>query len=161
MIAAFWHRPRPYETHPGVYHLSHSHDPSFPGPCERGLRDRLRRLLRRPPPGAPVPRDRDADRRRPHLRRRALPVGRARRRGGRRAGRGPGRVPLPAAAATSDPATRAADRSRGRAVLPPLRPDRGRSARRGESAARIAWSDSRSGDSEITVAGRLNSLAPA
>ena len=30
VIAAFWHRPRPYETHPGVYHLSHSHDPSFP-----------------------------------------------------------------------------------------------------------------------------------
>lgn len=25
-----WHRPRPYESHPGVYHLSHSHDPSFP-----------------------------------------------------------------------------------------------------------------------------------
>jgi undecaprenyl-diphosphatase len=25
-----WHRPRPYETHPQVYHLSHSHDPSFP-----------------------------------------------------------------------------------------------------------------------------------
>ena len=25
-----WHRPRPYETHPHVYHLSHSHDPSFP-----------------------------------------------------------------------------------------------------------------------------------
>ncbi len=31
LIAAFiWHRPRPYETHPQVYHLSHSHDPSFP-----------------------------------------------------------------------------------------------------------------------------------
>ena len=29
-IAAIWHRPRPYESHPGVYHLSHSHDPSFP-----------------------------------------------------------------------------------------------------------------------------------
>ena len=29
-IASFWHRPRPYETHPGVYHLSNSHDPSFP-----------------------------------------------------------------------------------------------------------------------------------
>jgi undecaprenyl-diphosphatase len=29
-IAAFWHRPRPYESHPGVYHLSNSHDPSFP-----------------------------------------------------------------------------------------------------------------------------------
>src|SRR5919205_510374 len=27
---AIWHRPRPYETHPGVYHLSNSHDPSFP-----------------------------------------------------------------------------------------------------------------------------------
>jgi len=25
-----WHRPRPYEAHPGVYHLSNSHDPSFP-----------------------------------------------------------------------------------------------------------------------------------
>ena len=25
-----WHRPRPYETHPQVYHLTHSHDPSFP-----------------------------------------------------------------------------------------------------------------------------------
>lgn len=25
-----WHRPRPYETHPLVYHLSNSHDPSFP-----------------------------------------------------------------------------------------------------------------------------------
>lgn len=25
-----WHRSRPYETHPQVYHLSHSHDPSFP-----------------------------------------------------------------------------------------------------------------------------------
>jgi undecaprenyl-diphosphatase len=25
-----WHRPRPYESHPGVYHLTHSHDPSFP-----------------------------------------------------------------------------------------------------------------------------------
>jgi membrane-associated phospholipid phosphatase len=25
-----WHRPRPYEAHPGVYHLTHSHDPSFP-----------------------------------------------------------------------------------------------------------------------------------
>ena len=25
-----WHRPRPYQTHPQVYHLSHSHDPSFP-----------------------------------------------------------------------------------------------------------------------------------
>lgn len=25
-----WHRARPYETHPQVYHLSHSHDPSFP-----------------------------------------------------------------------------------------------------------------------------------
>jgi undecaprenyl-diphosphatase len=27
---AIWHRPRPYETHPQVYHLSQSHDPSFP-----------------------------------------------------------------------------------------------------------------------------------
>jgi undecaprenyl-diphosphatase len=25
-----WHRPRPYESHPGVYHLTHSHDASFP-----------------------------------------------------------------------------------------------------------------------------------
>jgi undecaprenyl-diphosphatase len=25
-----WHRPRPYESHPQVYHLAHSHDPSFP-----------------------------------------------------------------------------------------------------------------------------------
>jgi undecaprenyl-diphosphatase len=25
-----WHRARPYEAHPQVYHLSHSHDPSFP-----------------------------------------------------------------------------------------------------------------------------------
>ena len=25
-----WHRPRPYESHPEAYHLSHSHDPSFP-----------------------------------------------------------------------------------------------------------------------------------
>jgi undecaprenyl-diphosphatase len=25
-----WHRPRPYESHSLVYHLSHSHDPSFP-----------------------------------------------------------------------------------------------------------------------------------
>ena len=25
-----WHRPRPYEAHPQVYHLSQSHDPSFP-----------------------------------------------------------------------------------------------------------------------------------
>lgn len=25
-----WHRARPYESHPQVYHLSHSHDPSFP-----------------------------------------------------------------------------------------------------------------------------------
>jgi undecaprenyl-diphosphatase len=25
-----WHRPRPYESHPQVYHLSNSHDPSFP-----------------------------------------------------------------------------------------------------------------------------------
>jgi undecaprenyl-diphosphatase len=25
-----WHRPRPYESHPQVYHLTHSHDPSFP-----------------------------------------------------------------------------------------------------------------------------------
>ena len=27
---AIWHRPRPYESHPGVYHLTDSHDPSFP-----------------------------------------------------------------------------------------------------------------------------------
>jgi len=25
-----WHRPRPYESHPAVYHLTQSHDPSFP-----------------------------------------------------------------------------------------------------------------------------------
>ena len=25
-----WHRPRPYEAHPGAYHLTQSHDPSFP-----------------------------------------------------------------------------------------------------------------------------------
>ena len=25
-----WHRPRPYESHPGVYHLSSAPDPSFP-----------------------------------------------------------------------------------------------------------------------------------
>ena len=30
LIAAAWDRPRPYETHPNVYHLSNSHDPSFP-----------------------------------------------------------------------------------------------------------------------------------
>jgi membrane-associated phospholipid phosphatase len=30
VIAAFWHRPRPYESHAGVYHLTQSHDPSFP-----------------------------------------------------------------------------------------------------------------------------------
>lgn len=30
VIARFWHRPRPYESHAGVYHLSSSHDPSFP-----------------------------------------------------------------------------------------------------------------------------------
>ncbi len=30
VVALIWHRPRPYETHPGVYHLSASHDPSFP-----------------------------------------------------------------------------------------------------------------------------------
>ncbi len=30
LIASFWDRPRPYETHPGVYTLSHSHDASFP-----------------------------------------------------------------------------------------------------------------------------------
>jgi undecaprenyl-diphosphatase len=29
-IAQIWHRPRPYETHPQVYHLTKSHDPSFP-----------------------------------------------------------------------------------------------------------------------------------
>jgi membrane-associated phospholipid phosphatase len=27
---AIWDRPRPYESHPGAYHLSSSHDPSFP-----------------------------------------------------------------------------------------------------------------------------------
>jgi membrane-associated phospholipid phosphatase len=30
VLAAIWDRPRPYESHPGVYHLSDSHDPSFP-----------------------------------------------------------------------------------------------------------------------------------
>jgi undecaprenyl-diphosphatase len=31
LIAAVWHRDRPYETHPLVYHPhAHSHDPSFP-----------------------------------------------------------------------------------------------------------------------------------
>ena len=30
VIADVWHRPRPYETHPGAYHLTSSHDPSFP-----------------------------------------------------------------------------------------------------------------------------------
>ena len=30
LIAQFWHRPRPYQSHPGVYHLTSSHDPSFP-----------------------------------------------------------------------------------------------------------------------------------
>src|SRR3954447_23066926 len=30
VIAQFWHRPRPYESHPGVYHLTQSHDPSSP-----------------------------------------------------------------------------------------------------------------------------------
>ena len=30
VVAQFWHRPRPYESHPGVYHLTQSHDPSFP-----------------------------------------------------------------------------------------------------------------------------------
>jgi undecaprenyl-diphosphatase len=30
LIAHFWERPRPYETHPSAYTLSHSHDPSFP-----------------------------------------------------------------------------------------------------------------------------------
>jgi len=29
-IAQIWHRPRPYEAHPQVYHLTKSHDPSFP-----------------------------------------------------------------------------------------------------------------------------------
>jgi len=30
LIADVWHRDRPYESHPAVYHLSNSHDPSFP-----------------------------------------------------------------------------------------------------------------------------------
>lgn len=30
LIADAWDRPRPFATHPGVYTLSHSHDPSFP-----------------------------------------------------------------------------------------------------------------------------------
>jgi undecaprenyl-diphosphatase len=29
-IARVWHRPRPYQSHPGVYHLTRSRDPSFP-----------------------------------------------------------------------------------------------------------------------------------
>ena len=29
-ISSAWDRPRPYETHPNAYHLSRSHDPSFP-----------------------------------------------------------------------------------------------------------------------------------
>jgi undecaprenyl-diphosphatase len=30
LVASAWERPRPYEAHPGVYHLTSSHDPSFP-----------------------------------------------------------------------------------------------------------------------------------
>jgi undecaprenyl-diphosphatase len=30
VIGRFWDRPRPFAAHPGVYTLSHSHDPSFP-----------------------------------------------------------------------------------------------------------------------------------
>jgi membrane-associated phospholipid phosphatase len=30
IIAHVWHRPRPYESHTHVYHLTKSHDPSFP-----------------------------------------------------------------------------------------------------------------------------------
>ena len=30
LIAHFWDRARPYESHHGLYTLSHSHDPSFP-----------------------------------------------------------------------------------------------------------------------------------
>jgi hypothetical protein len=30
VIADLWRRPRPYETHPGAYHLTSSRDPSFP-----------------------------------------------------------------------------------------------------------------------------------
>jgi undecaprenyl-diphosphatase len=30
VISSAWDRPRPYETHPHAYHLSNSHDPSFP-----------------------------------------------------------------------------------------------------------------------------------
>src|SRR3954447_8491324 len=30
VMAQVWHRPRPYESHTGVYHLTQSHDPSFP-----------------------------------------------------------------------------------------------------------------------------------
>ena len=30
LIAKIWHRPRPYEAHPALYHLSKSHDASFP-----------------------------------------------------------------------------------------------------------------------------------
>ncbi|MDQ3876698.1 MAG: phosphatase PAP2 family protein [Actinomycetota bacterium] len=30
VIGRVWHRPRPYQSHVHVYHLTHSHDPSFP-----------------------------------------------------------------------------------------------------------------------------------
>lgn len=30
LVASAWERPRPYEAHPGVYHLTSTHDPSFP-----------------------------------------------------------------------------------------------------------------------------------
>ncbi len=30
LIARVWHRPRPYQSHAHVYHLTHSRDPSFP-----------------------------------------------------------------------------------------------------------------------------------
>jgi membrane-associated phospholipid phosphatase len=30
IIGHLWHRPRPYQSHTGAYHLTNSHDPSFP-----------------------------------------------------------------------------------------------------------------------------------
>ena len=30
VIGRIWHRPRPYQSHSHVYHLTHSRDPSFP-----------------------------------------------------------------------------------------------------------------------------------
>ena len=41
LIAKVWHRPRPYEAHPALYHLSNSHDPSFPSAFAVFLFDRV------------------------------------------------------------------------------------------------------------------------